>query len=55
MQLVIHEERGPLLHKTKMGNPGRSTMQLVLPEAFRKQALQGCHNRFGSSRNRKEQ
>ena len=25
----------------------RNTMQLVLPEAFRKQALQGCHNDLG--------
>ena len=26
-----------------MCHPDRSTMQLVLPEAFRKQTLQGCH------------
>ena len=33
-----------LYHKTKMSHPDRSTMQLVLPEVFRKQALQGCHD-----------
>ena len=27
--------------------PGRNTMQLVLPKAFRKQALQGCHDDLG--------
>ena len=30
-----------------MSHQDRSTMQLVLPEAFRKQALQGCHNDLG--------
>ena len=28
-------------------HPDRNTMQLVLPEAFRKQALQGCHDDLG--------
>ena len=27
--------------------PYRNTMQLVLPKAFRKQALQGCHDDLG--------
>ena len=27
--------------------PNRNTMQLVLPKAFRKQALQGCHDDLG--------
>ena len=27
--------------------PDRNTMQLVLPKAFRKQALQGCHDDLG--------
>ena len=30
--------------------PDRSTMQLVLPETFRKQALQSCHNDLGHLR-----
>ena len=30
--------------------PDRSTMQLVLPETFRKQALQGCHDDLGHLR-----
>ena len=38
--------------KTEISHPVRSAMQLVLPEAFRKQALQGCHDNFGSSQNR---
>ena len=33
--------KGVLYHKTKMSHPDRSTMQLVLPKVFRKQALQG--------------
>ena len=33
-----------LYHKTEMSHPDRSTMQVVLPTAFRKQALQGCHD-----------
>ena len=33
-----------------MSHPDRSTMQLVLPEAFRKQALQGCHDDLGHLR-----
>ena len=28
----------------EVNHPDRKTMQLVLPEAFRKQALQGCHD-----------
>ena len=43
MQLVIHEKR-VLYHKTEMSHPDRSTMILVLPAAFRKQALRGCHD-----------
>ena len=38
---------GILYHKTKIqevNHPDRSTMQLVLPETFRKQALQGFHD-----------
>ena len=30
-----------------MSHPDRNTMQLVLPEAFRKQTLQGCHDDLG--------
>ena len=33
--------------KTEMSYPDRSTMQLVLPEVFRKQVLQGCHDDLG--------
>ena len=43
--------KGVLYCKTKMSNPDRSTMQLVL-QAFRKQALQGCHDDLGHLRNR---
>ena len=39
-----------LYHKTEMSCPDRSTMQLVLPEVFRKQALQGCHDDLGHLR-----
>ena len=39
--------KGVLYHKTEMSHPDRSTMQLVLPEAFRKQALQGHHDDLG--------
>ena len=38
---------GILYHKNEIqevNHPDRNTMQLVLPEAFRKQALQGCHD-----------
>ena len=35
---------GVLYCKTKISHPDVSTMQLVLPEAFRKQALQGSHD-----------
>ena len=34
--------------KSKINHPDRSTMQLVLPEAFRKQALQGHHDDLGN-------
>ena len=42
--------KGVLYHKTEMSHLDRSTMQLVLPEAFRKQALQGCHDDLGHLR-----
>ena len=38
---------GILYHKNEIqevSHPDRNTMQLVLPKAFRKQALQGCHD-----------
>ena len=41
---------GILYHKNEIqevNHPDRSTMQLVLPETFRKQALQGCHDDLG--------
>ena len=41
---------GILYHKSEVNHPDRSTMQLVLPETFRKQALQGCHNDLGHLR-----
>ena len=44
---------GILYHKTKiqeMNHPDRNTMQLVLPEAFRNHALQGCHDDLGHLR-----
>ena len=31
----------------EVDHPDRNTMQLVLPESFRKQALQGCHDDLG--------
>ena len=42
-----------LYHKNKIkevNHPDKNTMQLVLPEAFRKQALQGCHDDLGHLR-----
>ena len=42
--------KGVLYHKTEMSHPDRNTMQLVLSEAFRKQALQGCHDDLGHLR-----
>ena len=39
--------KGVLYCKTKISSPERSTMQLVLPTAYRKQALQGCHDDLG--------
>ena len=39
--------KGILYHKNEIqevDHPDRNTMQLVLPESFRKQALQGCHD-----------
>ena len=37
-------------HKSEISHPDRSTMQLVLSETFRKQALQGCHDDLGHLR-----
>ena len=34
----------------EVNHPDVSTMQLVLPETFRKQALQGCHDDLGHLR-----
>ena len=31
----------------EVNHPDRNTMQLVLPKAFRKQVLQGCHDDLG--------
>ena len=31
----------------EVNHPDRNTMQLVLPEAFRKQTLWGCHDDLG--------
>ena len=42
-----------LYHKNEIQEapcPYRNTMPLVLPEAFRKQALQGCHDNLGHLR-----
>ena len=42
-----------LYHKNEIqdvNHPDWNTMQLVLPEAFRKQALQGCHDDLGHLR-----
>ena len=44
---------GILYHKNEIqevDHPDRNTMQLVLPEASRKQALQGCHDDLGHLR-----
>ena len=41
---------GILYCKSEVNQPDRGTMQLVLPETFRKQALQGCHNDLGHLR-----
>ena len=41
---------GILYHKNEIeevNHPDRNTMPLVLPEAFTKQALQGCHDNLG--------
>ena len=41
---------GILYHKNdtqEMDCPDRNTMQLVLPESFRTQALKGCHDDLG--------
>ena len=48
MQQVILR-KGVLYNKTKMSHPDRSTMQMVLPENFRKQALHELPWWFGSS------
>ena len=34
----------------EVDHPDRNTIQLVLPESFRTQALQGCHNDSGHLR-----
>ena len=39
--------KGVLYCETKISCPDRSTKHLVLPETFRKQALQGCHDGLG--------
>ena len=39
--------KGVFYHKMEMSHPDRSIMQLVLPEAFWKQTLQGCHDDLG--------
>ena len=36
----------------EVNHPDRNTMQLVLPEAFRKQTLWGCHDDLGHFWNR---
>ena len=44
---------GILYHKNETQEvhcPGGNTMQLVLPEPYRKQALQGCHDDLGNLR-----
>ena len=44
---------GILYHKNETQEvqcPDRNTMQLVLPEPYRKQALQGCHDGLGHLR-----
>ena len=46
----IFMRNGILYCKSEINHPDRSTMQLVLPETFRKQGLQGCHNDFGHLR-----
>ena len=41
---------GILYHKNEsqeVNHPDRNTMQLVVPEALRKQALQDCHDDLG--------
>ena len=41
---------GILYHKNEIqevDQPDRNTMQLVLPESLRKQALHGCHDGLG--------
>ena len=42
---ILFMRNGILYHKSEVNCPERSTMQLVLPETFRK--LQGCHNDLG--------
>ena len=36
-----------LYHKSEVNHPDRSAVQLLLPETFRKQALQGCQDDLG--------
>ena len=49
-QNKLHMRDGILYHKNEIQevhHPNRNTMQLVLPESYRKQALQGCHDYLG--------
>ena len=49
----LYMRNGILYHKNKiqkMNQPDRNTMQLVLPEVFRKQALKVCHDDLGHLR-----
>ena len=44
---------GILYHKNEIqevDHTDRNTMQLVIPESFRKQTLQGCHDDLGHLR-----
>ena len=45
-----HQTLRFLYFKSEISHPDRSTMQLVLPETFRKQALQGCLDDLGHLR-----
>ena len=49
-QNKLHMRDGILYHKNEIQEvdcPDRNTMPLVLPESYRKQALQGCHDDLG--------
>ena len=41
---------GILYCKSEINHPDRSPMQLVFPQIFRKQALQGCNDDLGHLR-----